>query len=67
MDTEVNATWGTWAWSTVSSILPVDWDNSWSNDQIIQSGHTIHFGFFIDDATITFKVFIKIHFVSQNL
>lgn len=49
--------WGGWAWSTVSSILPVDWDNDWSQEQqIAYSGHTVHLGIYVDDATITFKV-----------
>ncbi|KAG7190764.1 hypothetical protein KM043_006836 [Ampulex compressa] len=48
--------WGGWAWNTVSSILPVDWDNDWSNEQqLAYSGHTIHLGIYIDDATLTFK------------
>jgi vacuolar protein sorting-associated protein 13B len=49
--------WGMWAWNTVSSFLPMDWQNDWSNEQhIAYSGHVVHFGFYIDNATITFKV-----------
>lgn len=49
--------WGGWAWDMVSSVLPVDWDNDWSAEQQMSySGHTIHLGVYIDDATLTFKV-----------
>ena len=52
--------WGMWAWNTMSSILPMEWDNDWSNEQhLAYSGHVIHFGLYVDDATITFKVCIK--------
>ncbi|XP_071652871.1 intermembrane lipid transfer protein VPS13B isoform X2 [Temnothorax longispinosus] len=48
--------WGGWAWDMVSSVLPVDWDNNWSvEQQMAYSGHTIHLGVYIDDATLTFK------------
>ncbi|XP_023313825.1 vacuolar protein sorting-associated protein 13B isoform X2 [Trichogramma pretiosum] len=49
------AGWGMWAWNTVSSIIPMDWENNWSDELLDYSGHIVHFGFFIDDATITFK------------
>ncbi|EFN66110.1 Vacuolar protein sorting-associated protein 13B [Camponotus floridanus] len=40
----------------VSSVLPVDWDNNWSAEQqMAYSGHIIHLGVYIDDATLTFK------------
>ncbi|KAL6262831.1 hypothetical protein P5V15_005621 [Pogonomyrmex californicus] len=46
--------WGGWAWDIVSSVLPVD--NNWSAEQqMAYSGHTIHLGLYIDDATLTFK------------
>jgi len=49
------AGWGGWAWDMVSSFLPVDHD--WSNEQqLAYSGHTVHLGIYIDDATLTFKV-----------
>lgn len=49
--------WGGWAWDIVSSVLPVDWDNNWSAEQqMAYSGHTVHLGVYIDDATLTFKV-----------
>ncbi|XP_032691389.1 vacuolar protein sorting-associated protein 13B isoform X2 [Odontomachus brunneus] len=48
--------WGGWAWDMVSSVLPVDWDNDWSAEQqMAYSGHTVHLGLYIDDATLTFK------------
>lgn len=54
--------WGGWAWDIVSSVLPVDWDNNWSAEQqMAYSGHTIHLGVYIDDATLTFKVMSIIH------
>lgn len=46
-----------WAWNTMSSFLPMDWDNDWSSEQQLgYNGHAIHLGIFIDDATVTFKV-----------
>lgn len=51
--------WGGWAWNMVSSLLPIDWDNDWSTEQqMAYSGHTIHLGIYIQDATLTFKVSI---------
>ncbi|XP_076650338.1 vacuolar protein sorting 13B isoform X2 [Halictus rubicundus] len=48
--------WGGWAWNMVSSVLPIDWDNDWSMEQqMAYSGHTIHLGVYIQDATLTFK------------
>ncbi|XP_039314180.1 vacuolar protein sorting-associated protein 13B [Solenopsis invicta] len=48
--------WGGWAWDIMSSVLPVDWDNNWSvEQQMAYSGHIIHLGVYIDDATLTFK------------
>lgn len=39
----------------------MDWENNWSGDhQVSYSGHTVHLGIYIDDATITFKVIIII-------
>lgn len=52
--------WGGWAWNMVSSFLPVDWDTDWSAEQqLAYSGHTIHFGTYVDEATVTFKVQFK--------
>lgn len=46
-----------WAWNTMSAILPLEWDSEWSNeDRLAYTDHVIHCGFYIDDATITFKV-----------
>ncbi|XP_012153493.2 vacuolar protein sorting 13B isoform X2 [Megachile rotundata] len=48
--------WGGWAWNAVSSLLPIDWDNDWSTEQqMAYSGHTIHLGIYVQDATLTFK------------
>ncbi|KAK2583878.1 hypothetical protein KPH14_001152 [Odynerus spinipes] len=48
--------WGGWAWNVVSSLLPIDWDSDWSNEQqMAYSGHTIHLGVYIDDTIFTFK------------
>ncbi|KAJ8683631.1 hypothetical protein QAD02_019423 [Eretmocerus hayati] len=48
--------WGMWAWNTMSSLIPVDWDTDWSEDeQLAHSGHVVHVGCYIDDAMITFK------------
>ncbi|EZA51369.1 Vacuolar protein sorting-associated protein 13B [Ooceraea biroi] len=47
--------WGGWAWDMVSSFLPVDHD--WSAEQqLAYSGHIVHLGVYIDDATLTFKI-----------
>ncbi|XP_026672531.1 vacuolar protein sorting-associated protein 13B isoform X2 [Ceratina calcarata] len=51
-----NTGWGGWAWNMVSSLLPIDWDNDWSSEQqMAYSGHTIHLGVYVQDATLTFK------------
>ncbi|CAK9795272.1 Intermembrane lipid transfer protein VPS13B [Anthophora plagiata] len=51
-----NIGWGGWAWNMVSSLLPIDWDNDWSTEQqMAYSGHTIHLGIYVQDATLTFK------------
>ncbi|XP_050594449.1 intermembrane lipid transfer protein VPS13B isoform X2 [Bombus affinis] len=48
--------WGGWAWNMVSSLLPIDWENDWSTEQqMAYSGHTIHLGVYVQDATLTFK------------
>lgn len=49
--------WSGWAWNTVTSILPVNWDPDWSDEQQMPAtGHTIHMGVYIDEAALTFKV-----------
>ena len=53
--------WGGWAWNTMSSFLPVAWDNDWSSEQhMAYSGHIVHLGVYIDDATLTFKVWLQL-------
>ncbi|XP_046469502.1 intermembrane lipid transfer protein VPS13B isoform X2 [Neodiprion pinetum] len=48
--------WAGWAWNMVPSVLPVHWDNDWSSEQLMAyTGHTIHMGFYVNDATVTFK------------
>ncbi|XP_043519945.1 vacuolar protein sorting-associated protein 13B isoform X2 [Frieseomelitta varia] len=48
--------WGGWAWNMMSSLLPIEWDNDWSTEQqMAYSGHTIHLGIYVQDATLTFK------------
>lgn len=52
--------WGGWAWNMVSSLLPIDWDNDWSTEQqMAYSGHTIHLGVYVQDTTLTFKVYTQ--------
>lgn len=54
---ENGGSWAGWAWNMVPSFLPVHWENDWSSEQLMAySGHTIHMGFYVDDATVTFKV-----------
>ncbi|XP_072392830.1 intermembrane lipid transfer protein VPS13B [Diabrotica undecimpunctata] len=49
--------WTGWAWSYVSSVLPAPWDEDW-DEKYLQDhkGHTLHFGIFVDNLSITFKV-----------
>ncbi|XP_008197902.1 intermembrane lipid transfer protein VPS13B isoform X1 [Tribolium castaneum] len=50
-------TWTGWAWSYVSSVLPTQWDENLENQQFLnQSGHIIQIGFYVDNASLTFKV-----------
>lgn len=52
--------WGGWAWNMMSSLLPIEWDNDWSTEQqMAYSGHTIHLGIYVQDATLTFKVTLR--------
>lgn len=49
--------WAGWAWSFVPSILPSAWDEDWNREQEeTVSGHVVHIGFYVDNATVTFKV-----------
>lgn len=52
--------WAGWAWSFVPSILPVHWDEEWNREQqMATKGHTLQIGFYIDNASLTFKVMDK--------
>lgn len=54
---ESQESWAGWAWSFVPSILPSTWDEDWSREQEqTVSGHVVHVGFYVDNATVTFKV-----------
>lgn len=54
---ENQESWAGWAWSFVPSILPSAWDEDWSREQEgTVSGHIVHIGFYVDSATVTFKV-----------
>ncbi|KAJ8984787.1 hypothetical protein NQ317_003700 [Molorchus minor] len=56
-NSEHNESWTGWAWSYVTSVLPAPWDEEWNTEQLEdQSGHTLHFGFYVDNLSITFKV-----------
>ncbi|XP_012288372.1 vacuolar protein sorting-associated protein 13B [Orussus abietinus] len=48
--------WGGWAWDVMTSVLPVNWDNEWSNEQQMSClVHSIRLGFYVDYAILTFK------------
>lgn len=54
---ENSESWTGWAWSYVSSVLPAPWDDDWLKEQQDNpTGHTLHLGFYVDTATVTFKV-----------
>lgn len=57
-DNKENAeSWAGWAWSYVSSVLPAPWEDDWQQDEHNNpAGHTLHTGFYVDTATVTFKV-----------
>ncbi|CAG9862164.1 unnamed protein product [Phyllotreta striolata] len=49
--------WSSWAWSYVSSVLPAPWDDELQDEDFDGfKGHTVHFGSYIDNLSITFKV-----------
>ncbi|CAG9772920.1 unnamed protein product [Ceutorhynchus assimilis] len=54
---EDNETWTGWAWSAISSVLPAPWeDSNWDENELSShKGHTLHLGFYVDRASITFK------------
>ncbi|KAF5296670.1 hypothetical protein FQR65_LT10210 [Abscondita terminalis] len=54
---EKTESWAGWAWSFVPSIFPMSWDEEWSQDQEESAtGHTLHIGFYVDYASLTFKI-----------
>ncbi|CAG9819390.1 unnamed protein product [Phaedon cochleariae] len=56
-NSENSESWTGWAWSYVSSVLPAPWDEEINDEQFShQKGHTLHFGFYVDSLSITFKV-----------
>lgn len=57
-----SVSWAGWAWSLVPSILPNSEDD-WNKDQFNISGHTFQFGFYVDNASLTFKVCIMYWFL----
>uniref|UniRef100_A0A0C9QMT7 VPS13B protein n=1 Tax=Fopius arisanus TaxID=64838 RepID=A0A0C9QMT7_9HYME len=62
--------WGTWAWNTVASVLPVVWDDELSMDQPLNYvGQTIQFGIYIEDAILTLKTMetIKESFTHKSM
>lgn len=57
---EDNESWTGWAWSYVSSVLPAPWEDEWDHEELKNhSGHTLHIGFYVDQASITFKVYFS--------
>lgn len=58
--------WAGWAWSFLPSILPSAWDEDWNHDQEdTVSGHLVHVGFYVDNATVTFKVFFFVEVINS--
>lgn len=54
---ESQESWAGWAWSFVPSVFPAVWDEDWSQEQEQTiSGHIVHIGFYMDNASVTFKV-----------
>lgn len=51
-----SATWTGWAWSYVSSVLSEPSNEEWMNQQNAESGHILHIGFYVDKASVIFKV-----------
>lgn len=59
--------WAGWAWSFVPSILPSAWDEDWNREQEeTVSGHIVHIGFYVDNATVTFKVERQLQIKTTN-
>lgn len=53
--TEDKLTWAGWAWSVLPSVFPSNWDGEYKQEITLQ-GHTFHFGFYVDNASLTLKV-----------
>lgn len=52
-------TWTGWAWSFIPSIFPTA-DDEWHHETMPQqTGHTIHFGFYVDNLSFIFKVILQ--------
>ncbi|XP_045475296.1 vacuolar protein sorting-associated protein 13B [Harmonia axyridis] len=49
-------TWTGWAWSYVSAVLSEPSNEEWTNQQNEEKGHILHIGFYIDKASVIFKV-----------
>ncbi|CAH2007814.1 unnamed protein product [Acanthoscelides obtectus] len=56
-ESEFQESWTDWAWSYVSAVLPAPWEEE-DNSQQLESpkGHTLHLCFYVDNASVTFKV-----------
>lgn len=60
---DIQVSWAGWAWSFVPSILPSAWDEDWNREQEqAQSGHTLQIGFYVDNASVTFKVWTSLNY-----
>ncbi|XP_044753199.1 vacuolar protein sorting-associated protein 13B isoform X2 [Coccinella septempunctata] len=49
-------TWTGWAWSYVSSVLSDPTNEEWMNQQNAETDHILHIGFYVDKASVIFKV-----------
>ncbi|XP_066257341.1 intermembrane lipid transfer protein VPS13B isoform X1 [Euwallacea similis] len=59
---ESAGTWTGWAWSYVSSVLPAPWEEDIDQEELkALRGHSLHFGLYVDQASITFKVSESVH------
>lgn len=66
MESAGESGWGMWVWNTMSSILPMDWESDWANENLGYTGHIIHLGIYIDDTTVTFKVYMLKRFIAKK-
>lgn len=54
---EAQESWAGWALSFIPSLGSYAWDEEWNNGQQASGNYaTTHIGFYVDDASITFKV-----------